>query len=306
MDTRKVLIIGSGPAGYTAAIYSARAGLSPVLISGADPGGQLMQTTEVENWPGEPDGIFGSELMDRMRKQAEKFGTEMIDGYVEEVDFSERPFKVKTADREFLAETVIIATGASAMWLGVPGENKLKGRGVSACATCDGFFFRDKKVVVVGGGDVALEEADFLTKFATEVVVMHRRDELRASQAMQKRVMENPKIKFMWNTEVREMVGEERLELLKVVNSQTGEESALETDGIFVAIGHRPNTEIFAGKLELDVKKYIKCEPDSTKTSVEGVYAAGDVADPWFRQAITAAGTGCMAALEVERFLSAQ
>ncbi|MDP2631515.1 MAG: thioredoxin-disulfide reductase [Candidatus Uhrbacteria bacterium] len=306
MDINKVLIIGSGPAGYTAAIYAARADLAPILISGSEPGGQLMQTTEVENWPGEPEGILGSELMDNLKKQAERFGTRFMSDTVIDVDFSERPFKVRTNDKEFFAETIIIATGASARWLGVPGEVELKGKGMSACATCDGFFFRDKKVAVVGGGDSALEEATFLTKFASEVVVIHRRDELRASKIMQARAMENPKISFVWNTEVREVLGQERLTGLRVFNNQTNVESIMEFDGVFSSIGHKPNTDIFAGKLELDVKGYIKRRPDSASTNVEGVFVAGDVADPWYRQAITAAGTGCMAALEAERYLAAR
>ncbi|MFH1711805.1 MAG: thioredoxin-disulfide reductase [Patescibacteria group bacterium] len=306
MKIHDVVIIGSGPAGYTAAIYTARANMNPMLIAGQELGGQLMQTTEVENWPGDPDGVFGSELMDRMRKQAEKFGTQMISDIVTEVDFSNSPFVIKTEDEEYHAKTVIIATGASARWLGLPGEERLKGKGVSACATCDGFFFKDKKVIVVGGGDSALEEATFLTKFAAEVIIMHRRDELRASKFMQDRAMNNPKISFMWNTEPKEYLGEEKLEAVKVLNNQTKEETIVKTDGLFAAVGHKPNTEIFVGKLNLDQKGYIETQPDSTKTSVEGVFAAGDVADPWYRQAITASGTGCIAALEAERYLASK
>lgn len=304
MNVRKTLIIGSGPAGYTAAIYSARADLAPIMIAGRQPGGQLMLTTDVENWPGEPDGVLGSDLMQKLKSQALKFGTEFIEDVVVDVDFNERPFKVKTENSEYLAETLIISTGASAMWLDIPGEKKLQGKGVSACATCDGFFFRDKKVVIVGGGDSAMEEANFLTKFASEVIVFVRRDELRASKIMQKRAMDNPKISFMWNTQAKELIGEEKLESVKILNNKTGEESEIQVDGFFVAIGHKPNTEIFKGSIDLDEKGYIKHLPDSTKTNIEGVFAAGDVADSKYRQAVTAAGTGCMAALEAERFLS--
>jgi len=303
MEVQKTLIIGSGPAGYTAAIYAARADLSPTLISGREPGGQLMLTSEVENWPGAPDGIFGSELMSNMRKQAEKFGTTMVADFVYEVDFSSRPFTIKTEDKEYKAETVIIATGATAQWLNIPGEKELQGKGVSACATCDGFFFRDRKVVVVGGGDSALEEATFLTKFASEVVILVRRDEFRASIAMQKEALANEKITVMWNTQAKELKGENNLEEVIVVDTKTGEESVLKTDGFFVAIGHKPATDIFKGQLELDEKGYIIHDGQSSKTNVLGVFAAGDVADPHYRQAITAAGSGCTAALDAERFL---
>jgi thioredoxin reductase (NADPH) len=308
MDVRKTLIIGSGPAGYTAAIYAARADMQPLLISGREPGGQLMLTSDVENWPGEADGIMGPDLMEKLKKQAERFGTEMLTDFVTSVDFSERPFTVKTEDAEYKTETVIIATGASAMWLNIPGEKEFQGKGVSACATCDGFFFRDKKVVVVGGGDSALEEATFITKFASEVILLVRKGEgeMRASKIMQKRAMEHPKITIMYHTEAKELLGGDVLERVKVVNNQTGEESEVQTDGFFVAIGHKPNTAVFGDALELDQKGYIKHAPDSTKTNIEGVFAAGDVIDPHYRQAITAAGLGCMAALEAERFLSAQ
>ena len=306
MDTRKVIIIGSGPAGYTAGIYASRADLEPLLISGQEPGGQLMQTTDVENWPGEPDGVLGPDLMTKLETQAKKFGTEMVADYVTEVDFSERPFKVKTPDAEYLAESIIIATGATAKWLDIPGETKLKGKGVSACATCDGFFFRDKKVVLVGGGDSAIEEATFLTKFASEVIMLVRRDVFRASKAMQHRAEKNDKIKVMWNTEAREVIGENNVEEIKIVNNQTNEESTLEADGFFVAIGHKPNTSIFKNILDMDAKGYLTHKPDSTQTKIDGVFAAGDVADSVYRQAVTAAGTGCMAALEAERFLSDQ
>lgn len=305
MENHKVVIIGSGPAGYTSAIYSARADLKPVMIAGREPGGQLMLTSEVENWPGEPSGVMGPELMEKLKTQALKFGTEFVQDMVTAVDFSSRPFKISTHESgEFLAETVIISTGATAMWLNIPGEKEFQGKGVSACATCDGFFFRDKKIVVVGGGDSALEEATFLTKFAREVIIIVRKDALRASKAMQHRAETNPKISFLWNSEARELIGEQRLSAVKVYNNKTGEESIVETDGFFVAIGHKPNTELFAGQVELDQKGYIKHAPDSTKTNVEGVFAAGDVIDPWYRQAITAAGMGCMAALEAERFLA--
>lgn len=305
METHKVVIIGSGPAGYTAAIYAARADLKPVIIAGREPGGQLMLTSEVENWPGEATGILGPELMEKLKAQALRFGTTFHQDMVTKVDFSVQPFKISTHESgEFLAETVIVSTGASAMWLNIPGEKEFQGKGVSACATCDGFFFRDKKVVVVGGGDSALEEATFITKFAREVVVLVRKDALKASKAMQHRAKNNPKISFLWNTEAKELVGEAKLTGVRVVNNQTGEESLVETDGFFVAIGHKPNTELFAGQLELDVKGYIKHAPDSTKTNIDGVFAAGDVIDPWYRQAVTAAGMGCMAALEAERHLA--
>jgi len=308
MDVHKTIIIGSGPAGYTAGIYAARADLEPVLIAGREPGGQLMLTSDVENWPGEPDGVLGPDLMEKLKKQAERFGTKFIQDVVTKVDFSSRPFTLTTEEGEYRAETVIVSTGASAIWLDIPGEKEFQGKGVSACATCDGFFFRDKKVVVVGGGDSALEEATFITKFANEVIVLVRKNEgeLRASKAMQHKAQNNPKISFMYHTEAKELIGSEKLEKVKVINNQTGEESVLETDGFFVAIGHKPNTEIFKGILDLDQKGYIKHAPDSTKTNIEGVFAAGDVIDPHYRQAVTAAGLGCMAALEAERFLSHQ
>ncbi|PIQ67911.1 thioredoxin-disulfide reductase [Candidatus Uhrbacteria bacterium CG_4_10_14_0_2_um_filter_41_7] len=304
MDTRKVIIIGSGPAGYTAGIYASRADLQPLLISGQEAGGQLMQTTEVENWPGEPDGVMGPDLMTKLETQARKFGTEIITDFVTEVDFSSRPFMVKMGEKELKAESIIVATGASAQWLRIKGEYELKGKGVSACATCDGFFFRDKKIVLVGGGDSALEEAIFLTKFASEVVVLVRRDELRASKAMQHRAMSNEKISFMWNSEAQEIVGTDKVKAVMILNNKTDEIVKVEADGFFVAIGHKPNTDIFKGQLEMDEKGYLKHLPDSTRTNIDGVFTAGDVSDPHFRQAITAAGSGCMAALEVERFLA--
>jgi len=265
-----------------------------------------MTTTEVENWPGEPEGIMGPDLIENLKKQAVKFGTEILADTVTEVDFSSKPFVVKTSDKEFQTDSIIIATGASAMWLGVPGEEKLKGKGVSACATCDGFFFRDKKVVVVGGGDAALEEATFLTRFASEITILVRRDEFKASKPMQERALNNPKIKVLWNTEAIELIGQEKLELVKIKNNQTGEESELEAEGYFASIGHKPNTKIFEGLLELDHKGYIKVKPNTTKTNIEGVFACGDVIDPFYRQAITAAGSGCIAALDAERYLSAK
>ncbi len=309
MNIQKTLIIGSGPAGYTAAIYAARADLKPVLISGREPGGQLMLTSDVENWPGEPDSILGPELMEKLKKQAVKFGTELVSDVVTSIDLSARPFTVKTEEgAEFKTETVIISTGATAMWLGIPGEKEFQGKGVSACATCDGFFFRDKKVIVVGAGDSALEEATFITKFASEVTVLVRKGEgeLKASKAMQHKAMNNPKIKFLYNVDAQELTGEGKLQKVRIKNNKTGEESELEADGFFVAIGHKPNTDLFKGAIDLDQKGYIKHTPDSTKTNIEGVFACGDVIDPWYRQAVTAAGTGCMAALEAERFLAHQ
>lgn len=307
METRKTLIIGSGPSGYTAAIYAARAELKPLMIAGRQPGGQLMLTSDVENWPGEADGVMGPELMGKLRKQAERFGTEMIEDMVSEVDFSERPFKVKTeGGQDFLAETVIISTGASAMWLGIPGEQEFQGKGVSACATCDGFFFRDMHVVVVGGGDSALEEATFITKFASKVTMLVRRDEFKGSKIMQKRALNHPKIEVLWNTEAVELKGDQNLTTVRIKNNQTGEESDLAADGFFVAIGHKPNTDIFRGQIEVDEIGYIKHKPDSTETNIPGVFASGDVIDHQYRQAVTAAGSGCMAALQAERFLSAQ
>ena len=306
MDLRKTIIIGSGPAGYTAAIYASRADLAPFMITGREPGGQLMLTSEVENWPGEPGSIMGPDLMAKLEAQSRKFGTEILSDVVTEVDLSHRPFTVKTESETYTAETLIIATGATAMWLGIPGEKELQGRGVSACATCDGFFFRDKKIVVVGGGDSALEEATFLTKFASEVVIFVRREAFRASKAMQNKALNNPKISVMWNTEATALVGAEKVEGVQVKNNQTGEESTVATEGFFVALGHKPNTDWLNGQIELDVKGYVKHAPDSTKTNVEGVFVCGDVMDPYYRQAVTAAGTGCMAALEAERFLAHQ
>lgn len=302
----RLLIIGSGPAGWTAALYAARAELKPVVIEGRQPGGQLMLTTDVENFPGFPGGIMGPELMEIFKKQAVRFGTTVISDAVERVDFSSRPFKAWTSDQAFEADAIIVSTGASAKWLEVPGEERLKGHGVSACATCDGFFFKDKEIVVVGGGDAAMEEANFLTKFATKITVIVRKEELRASKIMQERALKNPKITFVWNSEVKELLGDEKLTGLKVFNNKTGETTEMKTDGLFVAIGHEPNTQIFKGQLELDQKGYVVTKPGSTKTNIEGVFAAGDVADHVYRQAVTAAGTGCMAALDAERWLASQ
>ena len=311
MKTEEVIIIGSGPAGYTAAIYIARAQLSPLLFSGqsvgGQPGGQLMLTNEVENFPGFPEGLMGPELMERCKRQAEKFGTRIVSEDVTAADFSSRPFKVSTASQTHGAKAVLICTGAQATWLGVPGEREYQGRGVSACATCDGFFFRGKEVLVIGGGDAALEEATFLSRFATRVRVVHRRDALRASKIMQERVFGNQKIEFVWNTEVKEVLGNgTKLTGVRSFNNKTNEEGTLTTDGLFVAIGHKPNTEMFKGQIELDEKGYIVTRPGSSATSVEGVFAGGDVADHKYRQAVTAAGTGCMAALDAERWLASK
>ncbi len=302
----KVIIIGSGPAGYTAAIYAARAEMQPLMISGREFGGQLMWTTDVENFPGFPEGIQGPELMETMKKQAERFGTRIVSENVTEVDFSSRPFTVKSDSQTFEAESVIIATGASARWLGVPGEDRLKAKGVSACATCDGFFFKEKEIAVVGGGDAAMEEAIFLTKFAKSVTVLVRGDALRASKIMGERATKNPKIRFMWNSQVAEVLGDQKISGLKVLNNKTNETTEMPIEGLFVAIGHEPNTSLFKGQIELDVKNYMIVKPGSTKTNIEGVFAAGDVADHLYRQAVTAAGTGCMAALDAERWLASK
>lgn len=307
MKEASVVIIGSGPGGYTAALYAARANMSPVLFAGLQPGGQLTLTSEVENWPGEDQGILGTELVENMRKQAERFGAEIISDVVTAVDFSSHPYKVVTGNgQEVAAETMIIATGASAKWLGVPGEDRLQAKGVSACATCDGFFFRGKELVVVGGGDSAMEEATFLTKFATKVTIIHRSETFRASKIMLERAQKNPKISFIMNTTIEEILGADRVEGVRLKNVATGEVNEYKTHGVFMAIGHKPNTDLFIGKLTLDPKGYIVTEGKSTRTNIPGVFACGDVMDPTYRQAVTAAGSGCAAALDAERFLASR
>ena len=298
----RLIIIGSGPAGLTAAIYAARADLAPVVFAGGLSGGQLMLTTDVENFPGFPSGIMGPELMDKFRAQAERFGAEMHNVDVTRVDFSKRPLRVWVEDVKHDAEAVIVATGASALWLGVEGETRLRGRGVSSCATCDGAFFKNRDLIVVGGGDTAMEEATFLTRFASSVTIVHRRDSLRASKIMQQRAMENPRISFVWNAVVEEILGENRVTGARLRDTVTGRASERACDAVFVAIGHKPNTELFAGQLDLDAKGYI-VSPDGTRTNVEGVFVAGDVEDSRYRQAVTAAGLGCRAAMDVERYL---
>lgn len=312
MEQVKCLIIGSGPAGYTAAIYAARADLKPVMYEGMEPGGQLTTTTEVDNFPGYPEGVEGPKMMEDMKKQAARFGTDIRWGMITDVDTTQRPFKVTIDDGyELLAETVIIATGATARYLGLESEERFKGGGVSACATCDGFFYKGRDVAVVGGGDTAAEEATYLANLCKKVYLIHRRDELRASKAMQKRVFNTPNIELLWNHEVKEIVGVEQgftkaLNGAVLFNNKTGEEKKIDIEGFFVAIGHKPNTDIFKDKLEMDETGYLITGPDSTATSVEGIFAAGDVQDKHFRQAVTAAGTGCMAAIEAERFLGEQ
>ena len=304
----KLLILGSGPAGYTAAIYSARAMLEPTLLTGIEPGGQMTITTDVENYPGFADIIQGPWLMDQMKEQAESVGTNIVFDTIIDVDLSKKPFELKAdSDKIYTCEALIISTGAQARWLGLESENKFKGYGVSACATCDGFFYKDKRVVVVGGGNTAAEEAVFLTNFAKEVKLIHRRDSLRAEKILQKRLNENDKIEILWDTEVTEIIGEENpLSVNKVVlkNNKTNISSQLNTDGVFIAIGHSPSSEIFKNQLEMNNNGYISTAADSTKTNIDGVFAAGDVTDDKYRQAVTAAGMGCMAALEAEEYLS--
>ncbi|MDZ7289335.1 MAG: thioredoxin-disulfide reductase [candidate division KSB1 bacterium] len=306
-ETRKVIIIGTGPAGYTAAIYTARANFKPLVFAGPEPGGQLTLTTLVENYPGFADGIMGPELMEQMKRQCEHFGAEIIYDAVTKVNFRTQPFEIFVGDQKYLTETVIISTGASAKWLGLESERQLRGHGVSSCATCDGAFFRNQEVIVVGGGDVAMEDASFLTKFASKVTIVHRRDALRASKIMQERAFKNPKISFIWDSVVEEIhdVGKGTVTGVTLRNVKTNQRTQVRCDGVFVAIGHQPNTEIFKGQIELDEVGYIKLK-NRTMTNIEGVFAAGDVVDHYYRQAVTAAGMGCMAAIDVEKYLEAR
>ncbi len=305
-DVNEVVIIGSGPAGLTAAIYAARAGLEPLVIEGYGAGGQLMITTDVENYPGFPDGVEGPEMMQMFRRQAERFGTRFITADVSRVDFSAQPFRVWVGDDEHAGKAIVVSTGASAKWLGIEGEQRMMGRGVSACATCDGFFFKDKPVVVVGGGDTAMEEALFLTRMCESVTVVHRRDEFRASAIMAQRVLDNPKITVRWNAAVVDVEGEQVVTGVKVQDTVTGEESVIPAAAMFVAIGHQPNTSLFEGLLDMDDEGYLRTQPDSTYTNIDGVFACGDVQDTVYRQAVTAAGSGCMAAIDAERWLEAR
>ena len=303
-DIKELSIIGSGPAGYTAAIYAARANLNPVLISGLQPGGQLTITTDVENYPGYEDPIQGPWLMEQMQKQAEHVGTKIISRKVTKVELKDKIKKLFLDNGEVIeTKTVIISTGAQARWLGLENEEKFQGHGLSACATCDGFFFKDKIVAVIGGGNSAAEEALFLTKFASKVILIHRRDKLRAEKILQERLLENPKIEFVWNSEVTKFIGDTDITSIEVLNKQKGEKTVIDLDGVFIAIGHDPATKLFMGQVDMDDSGYILTKPDTTRTSVEGVYAAGDVKDKIYRQAITAAGMGCMAALEAEKYL---
>jgi len=311
-DIRDVIIIGSGPAGLTAAIYTARANMSPLVIEGEpsstsdQPGGQLMLTTDVENFPGFPDGIMGPELMSNFRAQASRFGAEFVTAKVTDVDFSERPFTIKVGDTSYQAKTAIVSTGAQSLMLGLPNEERLIGHGLSTCATCDGFFFRDQEIAVVGGGDSAVEEATFLTRFASKVYLVHRRDELRASKIMCERALENPKIEILWNSQVVEIQGDEKLSGVVLQDTVTEDTRVLDIDGLFIAIGHRPNTDLFKGHLRLKDNGYLETQPNTSYTEVPGVFACGDVQDDYYRQAITAAGSGCMAAIDAERWLEDQ
>jgi len=300
----RILIVGSGPAGYTAAIYAARAGLEPVVLAGFAFGGQLMITTDVENYPGYPEGVTGPAMMEDLQKQAERFGSRLIFEDATSVDLSARPFKVETDEASFTADSVIIATGASARWLGIESEQRFVNLGVSACATCDGALYRDKAIAVVGGGDTAMEEALFLTRFGTKVTVIHRRDELRASKIMQQRALAHDKIEFAWDSEVDEVLGDKFVTGVRLKNLKTGALEELAIEGLFIAIGHQPTTELFKGQLELDDAGYVKVQPGTTRTALEGVFACGDVSDPTYRQAVTAAGTGCMASIDAERWLA--
>lgn len=306
IEHRKVVIVGSGPAGYTAAVYAARAELEPVVVAGLQFGGQLMLTTDVENYPGFPEGVTGPEMMELFQKQAERFGTKILLEDATEVDLSKRPFTVKTASAHFTADAVILATGASARWLGLESETRLQNLGVSACATCDGALYRNKPMAVVGGGDTAMEEALFLTRFATKVTVVHRRDALRASKIMQERALGHEKIEFAWNSEVDEVLGDEFVTGVRLKDTETGDKREVPVEALFIAIGHKPNTDLFRGQIDLDDTGYIDVKPGTSYTSAEGVFACGDAMDPVYRQAVTAAGTGCMAAIDAERWLAEQ